>query len=90
MIKSKIPTFKENVNAFVLKAAKTLKLKDDLINHIRSTHSVIQVNVELKLKIKLKILLVGAQFIVSTDCLLKEVFVILPMLIRMKQKLLLL
>lgn len=54
MIKSKIPTFKENVNAFVLKAAKTLKLKDDLINHIRSTHSVIQVNVGIKIKNKIE------------------------------------
>ena len=54
MIKSKIPTFKENVNAFVLKAAKALKLKDDLINHIRSTHSVIQVNVGIKIKNKIE------------------------------------
>ena len=54
MIKSKIPTFKENVNAFVLKAAKTLKLKDDLINHIRSTHSVIQVKVGIKIKNKIE------------------------------------
>ena len=54
MIKSTIPNFKENVNAFVLKAAKALKLKDDLINHIRSTHSVIQVNVGIKIKNKIE------------------------------------
>ena len=45
-----IPTFKENVDAFVLKASKALKISDDLINHIRSTHSVLQVNVGIKIK----------------------------------------
>jgi glutamate dehydrogenase (NAD(P)+) len=54
MSKLKNPTFKENVNAFVLKAAKAIKLKDDLINHIRSTHSVIQVNVGIKIKNKIE------------------------------------
>ena len=54
MSKLKNPTFKENVNAFVLKAAKAIKLKDDLIDHIRSTHSVIQVNVGIKIKNKIE------------------------------------
>lgn len=54
MSQSKIPTFKENVDAFVLKASKALKLSEDLINHIRSTHSVIQVNVGIKIKNKIK------------------------------------
>ena len=54
MLKSKIPTFKENVDSFVLKASKAIKLSDDLINHIRSTHSVIQVNVGLKIKDKIE------------------------------------
>jgi len=48
------PTFKENVDAFVLKASKALKLSDDLINHIRSTHSVLQVNVGIKIKNKIE------------------------------------
>ena len=49
-----IPTFKENVDAFVLKASKALKLSDDLIDHIRTTHSVLQVNVGIKIKNKIK------------------------------------
>ena len=54
MSQLKIPTFKENVDAFVLKASKALKLSEDLINHIRSTHSVIQVNVGIKIKNKIE------------------------------------
>jgi len=54
MLNNKIPTFKENVDAFVLKASKALKLSDDLINHIRSTHSVLQVNVGIKIKDKIE------------------------------------
>jgi glutamate dehydrogenase (NAD(P)+) len=49
-----IPTFKENVDAFVLKASKALKLSDDLIDHIRTTHSVLQVNVGIKIKNKIE------------------------------------
>jgi len=49
-----IPNFKENVDAFVLKASKALKFSDDLIDHIRSTHSVLQVNVGIKIKNKIK------------------------------------
>lgn len=54
MSQLKIPTFKENVDSFVLKASKAIKLNDDLINHIRATHSVIQVNVGLKIKNKIE------------------------------------
>ena len=52
MADSHIPTFKENVDAFVLKASKALKLSNDLIDHIQSTHSVLQVNVGIKIKCK--------------------------------------
>ena len=54
MKNNSIPNFKENVDAFVLKASKALKLSDDLIDHIRSTHSVLQVNVGIKIKNKIK------------------------------------
>ena len=54
MRNNSIPNFKENVDAFVLKASKALKLSDDLIDHIRSTHSVLQVNVGIKIKNKIK------------------------------------
>ncbi|NBQ00137.1 MAG: Glu/Leu/Phe/Val dehydrogenase [Proteobacteria bacterium] len=54
MKNNSIPNFKENVDAFVLKASKALKFSDDLIDHIRSTHSVLQVNVGIKIKNKIK------------------------------------
>jgi len=54
MADSHIPTFKENVDAFVLKASKALKLSNDLIDHIQSTHSVLQVNVGIKIKNKIE------------------------------------
>jgi glutamate dehydrogenase (NAD(P)+) len=54
MKNNSIPNFKENVDAFVLKASKALKLSDDLIDHIRSTHSVLQINVGIKIKDKIK------------------------------------
>ena len=53
MKNNSIPNFKENVDAFVLKASKALKFSDDLIDHIRSTHSVLQVNVGIKIKNKI-------------------------------------
>ena len=49
-----IPTFKENVDSFVGKVSKTLNLSEDVMFHIRSTHSVLQVNFGIKIKGKIE------------------------------------
>ena len=38
-------SFKDNVDLYVEQSAKLLKFSDDLIDHIKSTHSLIKVNV---------------------------------------------
>ena len=42
-------SFKENVDLYVDQAAKHLNFKSDLVDHIKSTHSLIKVNVGVEI-----------------------------------------
>ena len=45
-------SFKDNVDLYVEQSAKLLKFSDDLIDHIKSTHSLIKVNVGVEINKK--------------------------------------
>ena len=42
-------SFKENVDLYVDQSAKNLNFRKDLLEHIKSTHSLIKVNVGVEL-----------------------------------------
>ena len=46
-------SFKDNVDLYVERSAKLLKFSDDLIDHIKSTHSLIKVNVGVEIDKKI-------------------------------------
>ena len=46
-------SFKDNVDLYVERSAKLLKFSDDLIEHIKSTHSLIKVNVGVEMDKKI-------------------------------------
>ena len=46
-------SFKDNVDLYVERSAKLLKFSDDLIEHIKSTHSLIKVNVGVEINKKI-------------------------------------
>ena len=64
-------SFKDNVNLHVDKSAKLLNFSDDLLEHLKSTHSLIKVNVGVVLDGKINNLLDGERFTQNTFFQLK-------------------
>lgn len=72
-------SFKENVNLYVDRASKDTGISADLVEHIKSTHSLLKVNVGVNIDGVLKISQVGELFIPNIFFQPKEAFGTHPM-----------